>query len=63
MNPERKSRPSSRDHSRKAVVHVSELMEQIERMAGIRKKIQDHFYDQPEILADIADRLGKRLRE
>jgi hypothetical protein len=63
MNLKRKSPSSPQDRSRKAVVHVSELMEQIERMAGIRQRIQDHYYDQPQVLAEIADRLSQRIRE
>jgi hypothetical protein len=62
MNPKRESQHSSRDHNHTVVIHVSELMAQIKKLAGIRQRIQDHYYDQPEVLAQIAEQIGRRVR-
>jgi hypothetical protein len=45
----------------KNVIHVGELMKQIELMSGIRKRIRDGYYDRPDVLFQIADQLRHRL--
>jgi len=44
------------------VIPVSELMKQIEHLTGVRKRINEGYYDRPEVLAEIAEKLSRRLR-
>ncbi len=44
-----------------AVVHVSEVMKQIEVLSSIRKRIREGYYDRPEILSQIAEQLSRRV--
>ncbi|MFZ5432381.1 MAG: hypothetical protein ACOZB3_01280 [Calditrichota bacterium] len=45
------------------VVHVGELMKQIARLADIRRKVNEGYYDRPEVLADIAEEIHHRLKQ
>jgi hypothetical protein len=51
-----------RPKARHAVINVSELMKQIEIMSGIRARIRDGYYDQPEVLSEIAAQLSRRVK-
>ncbi|RPH93416.1 hypothetical protein EHM69_10355 [candidate division KSB1 bacterium] len=44
-------------------IPVSRLMKQIELMTGIRQRIRDGYYDQNDVLAEIADKIRDRLKE
>jgi hypothetical protein len=51
----------TRPTARRAVIHVSELMQQIERMSQIRKRVLEGYYNRPDILSEIAGQLSQRL--
>jgi hypothetical protein len=43
------------------VIRVGELMKQIELLAGIRKRVQEGYYERPDVLEEIAEALTRRL--
>ncbi len=47
--------------AKQAVIPVRELMKQVELMTGIRSRIRDGYYTRPEVLADIARQLRRRV--
>jgi hypothetical protein len=48
--------------SRRAVVQVSDLMKEIELIAGVRRRIRERYYERPEVLAEIGERIRERLK-
>ncbi|HEY3295860.1 MAG TPA: hypothetical protein VGL38_10510 [bacterium] len=46
----------------RTVVHVSEVMRQIELMSGIRKRIREGYYNRPDILTEVAEQLSRRVK-
>ena len=48
--------------AKRAIVHVSEVMRQIELMSGIRKRITSGYYSRPDVLSEIADQLSRRVK-
>ena len=46
--------------AQRAVIHVSDLMRQIELMSGIRKRIREGYYNRSDILSEVADQLRRR---
>ncbi|MBU0507732.1 hypothetical protein KKH27_02690 [bacterium] len=61
MSRRRKSTHREESSSEPNVVHVTDLLKQIERTAGIRRKVRNGFYDRPDILAEIARQIRSRL--
>jgi hypothetical protein len=47
---------------RRAVVHVNELIREIELITGIRKRIRERYYERPEVLLEIGERMRERLK-
>jgi hypothetical protein len=45
----------------KRAVPVRDLMKQVELVTGIRKRIREGYYTRPEVLADIARQLHRRV--
>jgi hypothetical protein len=52
----------TRPTATRAVVHVSDVMQQIELMSGIRKRIREGYYNRPDILSEIAQQLRRRVK-
>lgn len=46
----------------RAVVHVSEVVRQIELMSGIRRRIREGYYNRTDILSEIAEQLRRRVK-
>jgi hypothetical protein len=42
---------------------VNDLIKEIELLTGIRKRIRERYYDRPEVLAEIGERIRGRLQE
>jgi hypothetical protein len=63
MSLKREIHYSSPSVSRRAVVHVSDLMKEIELIAGVRRRIRERYYDRPEVLAEISERIRERLKD
>lgn len=53
---------SPEEFTRPAIIEVGDLMIQIQRFADIRRKVRKGYYDRPEVLADVATEIRKRLK-
>jgi hypothetical protein len=47
----------------RTVIQLADLKKQIELMAGVRHRIKSGYYDQPNVLTVIANRLSQRIKE
>ena len=63
MNLKREIHYPSKPAARRAVVHVNDLIKEIELMTGIRQRIRERYYDRPDVLAQIGERIRQRLKE
>lgn len=62
MSLKREIHYPSKPAARRAVVHVNELIKEIELLTGIRKRIREHYYDRPDVLVEISERIRRRLK-
>jgi hypothetical protein len=63
MSLKREIHYPSQPAARRAVVHVNDLIKEIELLTGIRKRIRERYYDRPEVLVEIGERIRGRLKE
>jgi hypothetical protein len=62
MSLKRDLNHDTRPSAKRAVVHVSEVMRQIELMSGIRERIHSGYYSRPDVLSEIAEQLSRRVK-
>jgi hypothetical protein len=62
MSLKREIHYPSKPAVRRAVVHVNELIKEIELITGIRKRIREHYYERPDVLVEIGERIRERLK-
>lgn len=62
MSLKREIHYPSKSAIRRAVVHVNELIKEIELITGIRKRIRERYYDRPDVLTEISERIRERLK-
>ena len=63
MNHNSKKNSQTDPQAKPIVVRVGDLMKQITRLTDIRRKVQEGYYDRPEVLAEIADEIRFRLKK
>ena len=63
MSLKREIHYPSKPAAQRAVVHVNDLIKEIELLTGIRKRIRERYYDRPEVLVEIGERIRGRLKE
>jgi hypothetical protein len=62
MSPSPPYKKNRDHHPPGGVIRVRDLMKRLERMAGARQRMEEGFYDAPQVLREIAEKLQHRLQ-
>jgi hypothetical protein len=62
MNLKRQKNLTTEPPKGRALIRAADLLKQVELLAGIRQRIHEGYYDQPEVLASIAEKIEHRLK-